>query len=385
MKAMLITTPLTSRQVAEVLAERIRAGTYLPGARLPAEREMAAEFAADRSAVRAALSELTRTGQIARQPGCRPRVSANAARAGASTLVARPRFEGHTQAIAVILPQHSADHGSREIVRGITHVLRSQEAAYRPLIFDTNLQTVSRGVLESEACTAILQERLAGAIVWPTLEHDSLDQWRSVQAAGCPVVFVDRFDDTFLCDFAGVDNYDAAKDVTAFLLKQGHTRIAHLTLDQQVSSTEQRIAGYRDTLAEAGLPSPAEWVWRLLPDSLSEGVNAFAAHLKTLDPPVTAVFAANDQIAHTLIAHLEADGVSVPADLSVIGFDDDDQYSARPALLTTVRQPFERIGRRAAELLLRRLGPQPPPAFQHIFLPTSLVERSTSRTLKKPL
>jgi len=355
---MLTTNPLASRQVAAVLAERIAAGTYLPGARLPAERELAAEFAADRSAVRAALSELTRTGQIVRQPGCRPRVSA--ARAATS----RPRFEGRTQAIAVILPQHSADHGSREIVRGITHVLRSQESVYRPLIFDTNLQTVPRGVLEKEACTAVLQERLAGAIVWPTLEEGSLDNWRSVQAAGCPVVFVDRFDDTFLCDFAGVDNYDAAKDAVRFLLKQGHTRIAHLTLDQQVSSTEQRIAGYRDALAEAGLPSPSVWTWHLPPDSLPEGVDAFAAHLRTLDPPVTAVFAANDQIAHTLIACLEAAGISVPADLSVLGFDDDDQYSVRPALLTTVRQPFERIGRRAAELLLRRLGPQPPSAFQ---------------------
>ena len=375
---------ISLQPIAETLAERIGQGVYAPDSPLPAERELAAEFSRDRSAVRAALSELTRRGLISRKPGCRPRVSAAAPRPAEHA--PRRREASGLRAIAVILPQHEADHGSREIVRGITHALRSQEAPYRPLIFDTNLRTAPRTALEQEACDVIMQEGIAGAIVWPTLEPGSLDGWRAVQAQGHPVVFVDRCDPALPGDFVGVDNYAAAKEGMEFLLALGHTRIAHLTYDQQISSVQDRIAGYRDALNAAGIAPSLETVCALPPGASPQHVEAFVTWLLETEMPPTAVFAVNDQVAHFLIARLEACGKRVPADFSVLGFDDDDMHSARPALLTTVRQPFERIGQRAAELLLRRLGPAPVPApphtvYQHVLLPTRLVERSTCRFL----
>ena len=376
---------LSSQSVSETLAERIQQGVYAPGFPLPAERELAREFSCDRSAVRAALSDLTRRGLVSRKPGCRPRVSAAASRPAEHA--PRRRESPGLRTIAVVLPQHDADHGSREIVRGITQALRSQEAPYRPLIFDTNLRTAPRTALEQEACDAVVQEGIAGAIVWPTLEDGSLDGWRTVQAQGHPVVFVDRCDPALPSDFVGVDNYAAAKEATEFLLSLGHTRIAHLTYAQTISPVQERFLGYRAALQAAGLAVDPEAVWSLPPGLVPQCVDEFADWLLAAAVPPTAIFAINDQIAHVLIARLEARGKRVPADFSVLGFDDDDMHSARPALLTTVRQPFERIGQRAAELLLRRLGPAPVPSaphtvFQHVLLPTRLVERSTCRRLE---
>ncbi|MGI4789697.1 MAG: GntR family transcriptional regulator [Janthinobacterium lividum] len=374
---------LTSRRIAETLAERIHQGVYLPGSRLPAEREMAAEFDLDRSVVRAALSELTRTGLIVREPGCRPRVSQTA---GSRTAERPPRRHEAAlmRAIAVILPQHQADHGSREIIRGISHVLRSQEAPYRSLIFDTNLRTATRSALEQEACEAVEQEGLAGAIVWPTLEGSSLEQWRSVQAQGHPVVFVDRYDEALSCDFVGIDNYASAREAVEYLLGLGHTRIAHLTHDPEASSIQERAAGYEAALHFAGLPKSAGTTWVMPSETFPECIENFVTWFLETEQPPTAVFALNDQIAHILIARLEARGKRVPEDLSVMGFDDDDMYSARPALLTTMRQPFERIGQRAAEILLRRLSsPLSPTTFLQVLMPTHLVERSTCRSLEK--
>ena len=377
--------PLTSRRVTETLTERIRQGVYALGARLPAERDLAVEFSLDRSVVRLALSELNRAGLIVREPGCRPRVSTPE---GGRIAGRPPRKQepGTRKAIAVILPQHEADHGSREIIRGIHHVLWSQEVPYRPFIFDTNLRTASQEILEQEACAAITQEGFAGAIVWPTLQGGSLDLWRSVQAQGHPVVFVDRYSDALPCDFAGIDNYEAAKEAVEYLLGLGHARIAHLTLASEASSIRERAAGYQAALSSAGLPPSAAAVHALVPDgSLTQCLDDFFTRLLGAEQPPTAVFAVNDQIAHLLIARLEAYGWRVPENLSVMGFDDDDMYSARPALLTTMRQPFERIGQRAAELLLRRLAhTAPPQTFQHILLSTRLVERSTCRSLEKP-
>jgi DNA-binding LacI/PurR family transcriptional regulator len=385
---------LTSRRVVETLAGRIRQGVYAPGSRLPAERDLAVEFSLDRSVVRLALSELTRTGLIVREPGCRPRVSilpvgsASHLSVGLTPHLAepalRPRETGTLKAIGVILPQHEADHGSREIIRGISHVLRSQEAPYRPLIFDTYLRSASSLALEQEACAAVAEEGLAGAIVWSTLEDAALDGWRLAQQQGHPVVFVDRYDNALPSDFVGIDNYAAAKDATEYLLRLGHTRIAHLTGDEKTSTLRDRAAGYRAALQRAGLPASSEMVWALPAETYPQCMDQFVTWLLEAPSPPTAVFTVNDQVAHTLIARLEARGQSVPGDLSVLGFDDDDMYSARPALLTTMRQPFERIGQRAAELLLRRLArTAPPQTFQHILFPALLVERSTCRSLDK--
>ena len=101
--------------------------------------------------------------------------------------------------------------------------------------------------------------------------------------------------------------------------------------------------------------------------------------------PPTALFAMNDALAHYFIVEAEAAGGRVPDTISVIGFDDLERYSPRPALLTTIHQPFDRIGSRAAGLLIRRLKSPDPAALpsQHILLPTPLVVRSTCQPLGK--
>src|SRR5262249_43280907 len=83
------------------------------------------------------------------------------------------------------------------------------------------------------------------------------------------------------------------------------------------------------------------------------------------------------------IAELEARGRRVPEAMSVIGFDDLERFSPRPALLTTVHQPFELIGRRAVELLVRRLAEPEPElaAREHLMLAPSLVIRATCRAV----
>jgi len=378
-------TSSASRRIVAALTERIVRGIYPPGSRLPAERELSSEFVLDRSLIRSALSELSEAGLIVREPGCRPRVRFTSE---SSTIGRLPidREQPTLQAIAVILPQHEADHGSRKIMRGINNALRSLKAPYRPIIFDMALQIASRQVLEQEACAAIESEGIAGAIVWPTVEEGSLTSWREVQERGHPVVFVDRFDPDLPCDFVGVDNHAAARDATEYLLALGHKRIVHLTQNLSATSVQERSAGYQEALRVAAQPGITETQWVLPVESYPQCMEDFVTWFLETEEPPTAVFVVNDQVAHTLIESLKAHGKHVPEDLSVLGFDDDELYSARPALLSTLRQPFERIGYRAAELLLRRLKMPPTElsttVFQHILLPTQLIERSTCRALR---
>ncbi|MEO7718776.1 MAG: GntR family transcriptional regulator [Capsulimonas sp.] len=367
----------TARQVLTILEERIAGGVYRAGDWLPTERDLVQELGINRAAVRDALTILSESGRITRLAGCRPRVSQPAG----DRTNARSAPTTHPYTIAIVLPQHDGDYASREIMRGISRVLRSQETPCRLLVLDINLATTLPEQLEQEACAAVENENIAGAIVWPTLAPETLARWRRIQKLGHPVVFVDRCDTESPCDFVGIDNYTAARDAVEYLIAQGHTRIAHLTDSEPVSSVLQRQAGYRDALLDAGLSS-TERLWTL-PHHRSTNLNDRLDRYLQEAPLPTAVFALNDFSASFLIQHLETRGIHVPDQISVIGFDDSERYSPRPGVLTTIRQPFERIGQRAAEIFLQRLTSPDPAArsFQHVLLPTQLIERSTCKPL----
>ncbi|BDI28541.1 hypothetical protein CCAX7_005920 [Capsulimonas corticalis] len=374
--------PSTSaRQVLRVLEERIAQKVYPSGGRLPTERELVRELGTNRAAVRHALTTLADSGRIVRRAGCRPQVApTTAARATARRFTSA----NQPQTIGIVLPQHEGDYASREIMRGISRVLRSQETPCRQLIFDLTQSTTSPEALEIQACDAVEQEDVAGAIVWPTLSPESLARWRRLQRLGHPVVFVDRCDPEIPCDFVGIDNYTAARDIVEYLIARGHTRIVHLTDSEPVSAVRQRQEGYRDALRYAGLAS-MERLWSL-PHVHCDDLSARLDQDLRSGALPTAVFALNDFSASLLIQHLEDRGISVPDQVSVIGFDDSDCYASSGGVMTTMRQPFERIGQWAAELFLQRLK-SPDPAgrpFQHVLLPTRLIERSTCRTLGAP-
>jgi LacI family transcriptional regulator len=116
---------------------------------------------------------------------------------------------------------------------------------------------------------------------------------------------------------------------------------------------------------------------------LVDELSRFADTLGESDDPPTAVCVVNDFLAEFFIEVLHDRGISVPEDLSVVGFDDLERYQAQTPFLTTVRQPFESIGTRAAELLVRRISaPQKQASvFQHVLMPTNLIIRLSTRAL----
>jgi DNA-binding LacI/PurR family transcriptional regulator len=181
-------------------------------------------------------------------------------------------------------------------------------------------------------------------------------------------------------DFVGIDNQNAAREIVDYLLELGHTRIGYLALDEAdfTTTTYDRRIGYQEALQRCGLADP-ELIYMLDGPAKVHPVD----HFLGLKDPATAVFANNDEIAYGLIASMENRGLHVPEDLSIVGFDDIYRFSPRTARLTTMQQPFEQIGRRAMELLLRRLRPGEDARlpWQHILLPTTLTVRSTCRAI----
>jgi DNA-binding LacI/PurR family transcriptional regulator len=172
-----------------------------------------------------------------------------------------------------------------------------------------------------------------------------------------------------------VDNRLGAKLATEHLLSLGHTRIAHVAGAPELGISEQRVAGYREALAEAGIePDPALVV---VGSFTLEGGHQAATSLLAGGCP-TAIFAANDLSAIGVISAIVESGRRVPADVSVVGFDDLHLAAYTTPPLTTIHQPALEIAERAIQLLLDLSNGRKVRRFRHLLEPALVVRGSTA-------
>ncbi|MGV3651483.1 MAG: LacI family DNA-binding transcriptional regulator [Devosia sp.] len=171
-----------------------------------------------------------------------------------------------------------------------------------------------------------------------------------------------------------IDNRAAAGLAVDYLLGLGHSRIAHITGPMSDVMPRQRHEGYLAALAAAGIAAnPALTVYS---DFHYEGGQRAIEQLLSRNADFTALFCSNDEMAVGAINALRARGLSVPGDVSVVGFDDIVFASASDPPLTSVRQPRREIGRASMAMMIDLLSGRADLA--NAILPVELVERASA-------
>ncbi|MGH3415829.1 MAG: LacI family DNA-binding transcriptional regulator [Actinocrinis sp.] len=195
---------------------------------------------------------------------------------------------------------------------------------------------------------------------------------------GAPVVAVDPHTGSSELPTVDSDNLRGARLATEHLLELGHRRIALLGGRPDLQSAQLREQGYRDALEAAGVPVDEALIRT---GEYDPQVSAESARqlLSSADRP-TAVFAANDQSALATIEVAAGLGLSVPADVSVVGFDNIPESALCDPPLTTVEQPIRTMGQRAIEILVRLIRGEVPEQT-HVTLATRLVVRQSTRSV----
>ncbi|WP_020661534.1 substrate-binding domain-containing protein [Amycolatopsis benzoatilytica] len=222
----------------------------------------------------------------------------------------------------------------------------------------------------SGAFSRLDEQAVDGIII--LIERHELDESDLELPHGLPVVVIGSSGrrDYPLVD---ADQEAGAAAATRHLLGLGHRTVHHLTGPPESYAAERRRKAWRTTLEAAGSPVPpvlaGDWSSR---SGYEHGL-ALAA-----DPAVTAVFAANDQMALGLLRALHEKGRSVPGDVSVVGYDDTSESAYFWPPLTTVRQSFEEIGRRAVAGLLAEITGADPLATTSLAVPSELVVRAST-------
>ncbi|NTV40418.1 MAG: substrate-binding domain-containing protein [Demequinaceae bacterium] len=193
-------------------------------------------------------------------------------------------------------------------------------------------------------------------------------------AISVPVVAVDPHYGPNWLPTIDCDSFAGAISATQHLIDLGHTRIAFLGGRKELDSSQLREAGFREAMNLAGIPVDEDLVRdsRYDPDLAS----AVSDALLSLPSPPTAIFAANDVTAMSVIAAAQARGLTVPDDLSVVGFDDIPDATLSTPPLTTVRQPLQAMGEAAMRMLLSILEGKE--HVQHVRMGTEFIVRAST-------
>ena len=290
---------------------------------------------------------------------------------------ARSLVEGRTRTIGVVVTTLTDP-----FIGGIVQAIETtaQDRGYSVVLASSN----DSSEREIAAVETLQSKRVDGVIVTSSsvgvLHHGRLE------GLGVPVVLINslvqhRGRYTFSI---GVDNRHGGVLATEHLVRQGHRRIAYVAAPEERSDNMERLAGYHEALAGAGIdPDPALLVQGT--GRAGSGQQALPVLLALEDPP-TAVFCYNDMTAIGLIHAAHAAGLSLPGDLAVVGFDDIVFAPYVHPPLTTVAQPVAELGQGAMEMVLSLLpdGSADPGVSIDRTLPGRLVVRASSGAERFP-
>jgi LacI family transcriptional regulator, xylobiose transport system transcriptional regulator len=222
----------------------------------------------------------------------------------------------------------------------------------------------------------VLRRRPYGVVL--VLSNLSQPLQRQLRTRGIPFVLVDPSGDPAVdVPAVGAANFDGGLQAARHLLNLGHTRIGVVGGPEGVMSARARVAGFRAAMDAAGLTLRPEYV---LPGDYHEESGAKAAEsLLSMPEPPTAIFALNDLEAFGVYAAARKLGVSIPGQLSVVGFDDVPGAEWAGPPLTTVRQPLTRMAEEAARMLIRIRNHEPDLSNRVDLATTLVVRESTAR------
>jgi LacI family transcriptional regulator/LacI family repressor for deo operon, udp, cdd, tsx, nupC, and nupG len=176
-----------------------------------------------------------------------------------------------------------------------------------------------------------------------------------------------------------VDDRQGTRMAVEHLLSLGHRAIGYIGSSGRPLSNQQRLQGYRDALAGAGLEAREEWIVIAPGEAAAQEEDLSAGRQslpQLLAAGVTAIFCYNDMSAIGMLAACHEQGIGVPHDLSIVGFDDIAISACVTPPLTTVRQPRSELGRLATHVLLDLLGDQP--GSNYTLLPELVLRGSTA-------
>jgi len=299
-------------------------------------------------------------------PETRDRVNAAVEQAGYRPNLMAVQFRSRKTGNLVILVPAIANTFFARVISGAQ--LAAQAAGYRLLLCNTQ----GREEIEREFAELAYAHQADGVIQLRACDP-FLGQGCSVETPpmvnACEVVKQASFPTISL------DNQAAAKAMTEHLLELGHRRIGLIKGPKSSPLTQDRVAGYEQALRQADISPDPKLICH--GDFTMKAGYDGATTLLGLDPRPSALFCENDEMAIGALKRIKEQGLKVPQDISLVGFDDIPMAAYCDPPLTTISQPAEVFGEKAVQMLIALIEKQPI-ADRHVVLPFTLTLREST-------
>ena len=345
------------KSIYNELLGRINSGVYAAGVKMPTEAELCREFDVERVTVRRALKLLDDDGLITRQAGAGTFVAPEAGRAAGGTR-------------SILFSMHRNQNDIRHNVNAFNAMLFF---IMEQLCRDRGYSLLYTSVSDTdEQINWLERSDTVGALL---ISYHSDALLKNALALGKPIVCVNHYTPDTLCVMP--DNHGGVRQAIARLRQLGHSRIGFISGPLFMRNAQERLSGYRLGLLENGLEYDPELVtesdW-----TYDGGRDAMLGLMKAQRRP-TAVYAASDMMAIGAMEGARQSGLSVPRDVSVIGFDNIDMGSYCTPALTTVAVSARQISHTAVESIVR-FADKGCSEFDRytIRIPAGLVERGSA-------
>jgi len=336
--------------VQEDIRKTIISGLLKPGDKLASEAELMSSYGVSSITVRKALVNLAEEGLIKRIQG-------------KGSFVSDIPTTSASGMIAAVMPySDEPDVSHLVILQGIQRQLSGNKYSLITEWYEKGVET------EKHAIKRVVKKNVDGLLLYPSVPED-MEMFLSVNEMGIPHVWLDRNNYLIESSFVGSDNYRGGMLAVQHLCDLGHKNIAFVEHEFGLSSEQERYAGFNHILEKNGLAGR-----RLSVEN--GGVAELCERIRTRD--ITGIFCANDKVAVQVLNILQSEGLVVPRDVSIVGFDNWDGLKFLSQRLTTIHQDFMALGMMSAKLLVDIINNNGLPTPLKYVTPVSLVVGDTT-------
>ncbi|WP_394217613.1 LacI family DNA-binding transcriptional regulator [Halobacillus trueperi] len=281
--------------------------------------------------------------------------------------IARSLRSRKSNTIGLLVPLVAEDTSNfffMSIANGIEKVLK--ENGYNLILSNSDEDEGT----EKDQIRVFNTQLIDGLIIAPVNGKDSA--YKQELTGDYPVVYIDRHPSGIEGDMVLVDNLRGSYEAVQALLNKGYDRIGFITGTLGITTSDERLNGYKKALEEKGVPVREEFI-KEGPATFEQGYQ-LAKELH--EAGVTALFIANNVMTMGAVSYLKEHQVNIPEEIGIIGYDDYDWMKITSPPLSVVRQPAFEIGKVAVEQLLKRInGSQE--KYTEVMLDSELVQRGS--------
>lgn len=275
-----------------------------------------------------------------------------------------------THTIGIVVPLINR-HFFSTFISGVEDV--AFEAGYNVII------SQSKDLLQKEKqiVNSMFSNRVDGLITSLSMQTSNFEHFQMFADKNIPLIFFDRIAPQLDANKIIVDDFACGFKATQHLIDQGYRRIAHLAGPTVLNTYHDRMEGYKSALKKNQMPIKNELIIcnRL---TRMDGQQAIKQLLDLKNPP-DAVFCGNDTSALSMIVYLKSQGIRIPEDFGIVGFSNEPFSEVVTPSISTLKQPAQEMGQKAAELIINEIeNKELPRTYQTITMPTELIIRASS-------